>query len=412
MNALSRKFLFKDDHVININNIKKYLFFYVINIFTFQDFFSQNLVQNPSFEIYDTCPYFASQIHFAIPWVGTNNSTDYSNSCANDINPICGVPNSEGQVAKTGNAFATCYFYNGPNFNYREYVQGKFFSQLILDNYYLINLFIKPDRRSSIAVNNAGVYISSNSFTTPTLSEGNTVAPYNPQIVSFGNPIISDTSNWTKIEGIYKANGNENYITIGNFKDDEHTDTLNIGGAFSHISYYYIDDVSVEEISEPFWQYRDTTIHYGDSVLIGPALTGLDINWYTANDEFIANAPGIYVKPETSRNYIAKETFNDIETTHLVHVTVLGGLGLAVNELEQLVVYPNPNSGEFSLGGLFSGKTELKIINLAGQTVWLEEANFTQNEEKITVDLEKGVYFLEVRNLDSEKSVKRKIVID
>ena len=49
-----------------------------------------------------------------------------------------------------------------------------------------------------------------------------------------------------KISGTFIANGGENYITIGSFKNDAETDTLFIGGVLN-FSYYVIDDVLVIE---------------------------------------------------------------------------------------------------------------------------------------------------------------------
>ena len=68
-----------------------------------------------------------------------------------------------------------------------------------------------------------------------------------PQILQYGNPIINDTLNWIKVGGIFTARGGEQYITIGNFNDDNTTDTVFVDstGWNGGIAYYYIDDVSV-----------------------------------------------------------------------------------------------------------------------------------------------------------------------
>lgn len=126
------------------------------------------------------------------------------------------------------------------------------------------------------AVNNIGLSFKP-SFTDTSLNTGHALN-YVADIIKFTNPILDDTINWVNINGIYKANGTENYIVIGNFFNDEDTDTLNMGNDTYPASYYFLDDVSVEEITVPFWSYHDTLVNYGDSVLIGPALTGLDID--------------------------------------------------------------------------------------------------------------------------------------
>jgi capsule polysaccharide export protein KpsE/RkpR len=53
-----------------------------------------------------------------------------------------------------------------------------------------------------------------------------------------------------KVEDSFYADGGEQFMTIGNYDDDEHIDTFFVGGLtggiiFKEHSYYYIDDVSV-----------------------------------------------------------------------------------------------------------------------------------------------------------------------
>jgi hypothetical protein len=61
---------------------------------------------------------------------------------------------------------------------------------------------------------------------------------------------ISDTTQWTEIQGCFTANGGEQYITIGNFTSNFNTDTLNTNSTNlvsgrEGVSYYYIDDVTL-----------------------------------------------------------------------------------------------------------------------------------------------------------------------
>jgi hypothetical protein len=60
-----------------------------------------------------------------------------------------------------------------------------------------------------------------------------------------GNPVIQDTLNWVKVSGCYLAQGGEEYLTIGNFFDNANTQITAGNGS----SYYYVDDVLVEEIT-------------------------------------------------------------------------------------------------------------------------------------------------------------------
>lgn len=42
----------------------------------------QNLVPNPSFEVFDTCPDFLSQIGRAVGWYASRPTPDYFNQCS------------------------------------------------------------------------------------------------------------------------------------------------------------------------------------------------------------------------------------------------------------------------------------------------------------------------------------------
>ncbi len=283
---------------------------------------AQNLVPNSSFENYTTCPTNYGQISFATAWVSSLNSSEYYNTCSTYSNVAIPI-NLYGcnyQYPNTGNAYAGFQSLVLSSPNTRSNISVQLSSTLILDNYYLVKFYTNKVNCIQYAHNNIALNFAN--VLTTTVSTGNTVnLPMH--IYKFGNPIIADTLNWTEIMGIYKANGTEQYITIGNFKDNTNTkiDTTNYG-FIGNAAYYQIDDISVEPICIPFWSYRDTTVAIGDSVLIGPAITGLNINWYDATGTFITNAPGIYVKPAQTTTYTAVEDFCGTTYTNTIVVTV------------------------------------------------------------------------------------------
>jgi hypothetical protein len=108
---------------------------------------AQNLVPNPSFETYTACPTGSSQLNKATPWVGTNGSSDYFNSCAG---PPINVPNAAYgyQQARTGNAFSGIYFINGYSVNYREYSQVKLTTPLTVGDCYLVKFYVNCVNRT------------------------------------------------------------------------------------------------------------------------------------------------------------------------------------------------------------------------------------------------------------------------
>lgn len=218
----------------------------LIFVFVIQIDAQVNLVPNPSFEVYTSCPTGASQISLATPWQGvTTNSTDYWNSCAVMGSGIS-VPSDGGggfQFARTGSAYAGIWAYMGCYY-YREYMQVKLDSVLELDSCYYVEFYCNLYNQSYYGINKMAAALSNTAISSTISGPGSTLV-FTPQIVS--NQFIIDTLNWVKVSGYYKANGGEQYITIGNFDTCTNTDTLGIGSG-SADAYYLIDDVTVKKV--------------------------------------------------------------------------------------------------------------------------------------------------------------------
>ena len=220
-----------------------------------------NLVPNPSFENFtwetypSVCDTFCSWIDWYSP---TNGTSDYFNKNDNCFLDDGDVPlNLFGyQNPKTGKAywgFLSRYVTTPANisgYNSREYIQSKLLDSLKSGVKYCVNFYVSLADSAQYASDGISAYFSKTAISLYDSLDLYYILPYNPQISS--PVIISDKTNWTLISGSFKAQGGEQYITMGNFRDDEHTDSLFVGGAIyqgTPYSYYYIDDVSVEECS-------------------------------------------------------------------------------------------------------------------------------------------------------------------
>ncbi len=197
-----------------------------------------NLVPNPSFEDTVFCPTNHGQIGWALGWINPNlASPDYFSSCNGGL---FGVPsNLVGfRYAFDGNAYAGIFTYiNG---GYREYIEIQLLDSLKYAEKYVVEFYVSKTAYS-VAINRFGAYFSDNLI----LSSNNLNLPFIPQIESNPNQYYTDTSGWTKITGIYQSSGGERYLTIGNFYDDNNTDTVHVGVTSPFTSYYYIDMISV-----------------------------------------------------------------------------------------------------------------------------------------------------------------------
>jgi len=234
--------------------MKKTIWIFIFFFFSaIKIIFAQNLVPNPSFEIYDTC---VSEIDgFNLPsnhglkyWLSPNfASPDFISNCLS--NPDFGMPQNYGgfQQARTGN----CMVDLGnilANINYRENIQTILLHPLEANKKYCFSMYISLMDSCWYATDNFGVCITD----TAIYSYSNSLTSFTPQIINPLGSILNDKINWTNISGEYIAHGGEKYITIGIFTDDNNIDTIlqPYGSVYwNNINFkvlgYYIDDVSL-----------------------------------------------------------------------------------------------------------------------------------------------------------------------
>lgn len=240
----------------------------------------QNLVPNGSFELYSGCPTYYTQIDCVLfwtntaQWPGPGGSPDYFNQCAPA--QYVGVPaNIFGyQNAYNGNAYAGIILWD-MNTLFREYIQVPLTSTLSQNLCCHFEMYVCLANKYKYAADAIGVYFSDIPITgTPNFLP----LPFTPQINSAAG-FMSDTLNWMLISGNYTASGTENYLIIGNFKNDANTNSLlvNNSGIYDQ-SYIYLDQVSLTACT---------------SVNEQSANGGINIYHDPANDLIIINIPGI-----------------------------------------------------------------------------------------------------------------------
>jgi hypothetical protein len=204
-----------------------------------------NLVPNPSFETFTSCPTSFGQLSLATPWDVPNTGTsDYLNACAPVVFPSVNVPNNEQgfQNARTGVGYAGLIPYSAAA-DYREYLEAPLTSPLTPGTPYLVKFYVSLADQSLLAIDRLGAYLSVG----PVGPVPNYAAlPFTPQVESPQFVALNDATNWVLVSGVYVASGGEDHITIGNFHDDASTTTSPGPGAWPGGAYYYVDDVSVE----------------------------------------------------------------------------------------------------------------------------------------------------------------------
>ncbi|HMB63248.1 MAG TPA: OmpA family protein [Eudoraea sp.] len=211
---------------------------------------SQNLIQNPSFEEYAECPVslgnFNTDVRF---WsTPTSGSTDYFNSCSKAM----GTPeNFNGkQPADFGEGYTGMYLY-APD-DYREYIQVPLVRSLIKGETYRISFYVSLAERSDFAVREFGVLFSEKQLDFPIkkvlskmhlYKDGNNA--FNFTEIGYPN-FYRDTEEWILVSTQYVAKGIENFMTIGNFKNNAKTHKYKTKRYAKQGAYYYIDMISLE----------------------------------------------------------------------------------------------------------------------------------------------------------------------
>lgn len=211
--------------------------------------FGQNLVVNPSFENYVQCPVKLGNLEQDVEnWnMPTLGSTDYFNGCSTAM----GTPeNFNGQQPANFGVGYVGFYMSAPE-DYREYIQGVLSATLQKGEQYTITFYVSLAERSDFAVKQFGIRFSEfpvDVKTSKVLSnmhfsrlQGNT----SNQVEITYSKFYSDEVEWIKITQDFVANGTENFLLIGNFKNNKRTQKFQTKRKITKGSYYYLDMVSV-----------------------------------------------------------------------------------------------------------------------------------------------------------------------
>ena len=216
--------------------------------------FAQNLVPNPSFELTDTCPYTTGFQTGDRPlyWRSWLNSPEYFHACAQPFDgadTLVGVPWNGWtfQEPYDGEAYAG-FFAFSETIQYREYVGVELIDPLVIGETYLVSFRTNLAWEGSYwytggASNNVGLLFTMNSNAWSGVT-GPSFAFRNYAHLS-SSAIIADTVGWTFVSGSFTADSSYQYLVMGNFFDNSHTDVLAIPPGGGENAYYLIDGICV-----------------------------------------------------------------------------------------------------------------------------------------------------------------------
>ena len=210
---------------------------------------AQNMIPNPSFEDYDNCPvqlgnFYADVTLWSTPTLG---STDYFNGCST----IMGTPknfNGE-QEAYFGKGYAGLYLY-APG-DYREYLQVALKETLQEGKEYEISFFVSFAERSDFAIKDFGILFSSGPISVETRRTLSKMHLYRIKENTYHfleinySEYYKDKKDWVKVSTSFTAKGTENYLSIGNFRNNAKTRNLMTKRNAKQGAYYYIDKLDL-----------------------------------------------------------------------------------------------------------------------------------------------------------------------
>ena len=205
---------------------------------------AQNLVVNPSFELYSNCPGLPGQISYADNWYLSSGTPDYFNPCATSSD--FSVPsNAFGyQIPHHGDSYAGFGTWSTAGFPNKEIIRGDLSTPLTQGQTYYLKFYIAANALYPGGTdyecysNNICVQVDKNAYP----------IAYN-QSTYIVNTIVSDTLNWTEVSYSFVADTNYHRIFIGNWAPDS-TIQYNQVSSGNCEAYYLLDNICLSTTPE------------------------------------------------------------------------------------------------------------------------------------------------------------------
>lgn len=336
------------------------------------------------------------------------------------------------QFARSGQAYILTGFFCKPPLctppPNRGYLKNRLKQPLSSGKTYCAKFYVNIANTSTYGMDGFGAYFGDSSIDTITKCDI-PITYLIPQIQNPVNNIITDTLNWIPITGTFVATGNEKYMFIGNFKNDNAVNIQLVNpnmlpGVFTDLC---IDDISCIDIDLPASGGPDKSFIPSDSIFIGRQ-PDVEIDesctWYKLPNMStpIATVAGLYVKPMSTSTYVVRQQLWCSSVKWDTVVLYIDAVGLtklnpsADSGLnEELRIYPSPASDhlEFQLKNENPGIPIYKVclFNHLGEMLKEQDLIFKERKALInTGDLAEGVYYLQIRNSDREPVNKRFVI--
>lgn len=259
---------FEYKHSTPINNymniVLKIQLTFCLAVFTGTITNAQNLVRNPGFESYSTCPTNVFEIKYCQDWwrPPLTNSPDYFNNCQDtNTSVVVNTPaNFAGyQEPKEGSAYMGIICFSSCLAAYQEYLQSALTTELKPNTVYELTLYVSLADSSKYYAPQIQFCFSKSARLKAKKQTGYTVLTCKSCLTENSADLLSNTVDWQEIKLQFTATGGEKYLTIGNFhnktnkklfKKRKQENILNAASTRDY-AYYYLDAISLIEVHNP-----------------------------------------------------------------------------------------------------------------------------------------------------------------
>ncbi|MBA2612471.1 MAG: gliding motility-associated C-terminal domain-containing protein [Bacteroidetes bacterium] len=257
------------------------------------------------------------------------SSPDLFNSCATTTlytTPINAIGN---QVPKDGNGYLGMeVFQNAIANDNKEYLENKLKQTLSKNKSYCVTFYVSLAELSRFACANMGVVFKKDSLIDHAYPGVNQYINQTP--VYETTSIILDSINWTKIQFSYVANGDENFMLIGNFNSNASTIKTQLkplGAWYGDYAYYYLDDVSVLEINPAMAASKDTVLICSNTTFtLGTDSTwDATYQWQPITGLSCTNCPNPVITPTSNTVYYLTKQQCSATTKDTVVIKIYNG---------------------------------------------------------------------------------------
>ena len=236
------------------------LFTFLLSIVSY----SQNLIPNPSFELYSTCPNSDNSFpvlnwNRVLPVDNSYFSNPYRNVCSAVLGNMVPQSFTGYQNAFDGNGYIrTSYSYysntNGLN-NKTEHFYVRLLEDLVPGREYKFKIHLNVADNSKVSLPGFGAWFVTDStqyvINNPVIQYKSNVMVYGTPQVHFSTAVL-DKDNWVLLEANFIAAASYKYMMIGFFDANPSSINFHDYNNPNHAQNptFYIDSVSVEEVAK------------------------------------------------------------------------------------------------------------------------------------------------------------------